>query len=52
MNPTLLPLLLVAWDLKVNDTGVGYGDDEVRDIAALGGFTHDIDSITLTEIGD
>jgi hypothetical protein len=51
MKLSLLPFVLVACDLKVNDTGVGDGGDEVRGIAALGGFTHDIDSVTLTEIG-
>jgi hypothetical protein len=49
MKLTLLPLLLVACDLKVNDTGGG--DEEVRGIAALGGFSHDIGSVSLTEIG-
>lgn len=51
MKLFLLPFVLVACSDKLDDTGMEGGPEEVRGIAALGGFTHDIASVTMTEIG-
>ena len=51
MRLFFLPFVLVGCDLKIDDTGMEVGPEEVRGIAALGGFTHDIASVTMTEIG-
>jgi hypothetical protein len=51
MKLIFLPFVLVACDLKMDDTGMEGGPEEPMGIAALGGFTHDIASVTMTEIG-
>lgn len=51
MKLIFLPFVLVACSDKLDDTGMESGPEEVRGIAALGGFTHDIASVTMTEIG-
>jgi hypothetical protein len=51
MKLIFLPFVLVACSDKLDDTGMESGPEEVRGIAALGGYTHDIASVTMTEIG-